>query len=371
MRISQTSCKALVALLATTANAHSWIEQLMVIASNGTFVGSPGYPRGNVLRTSPDFSDTAMVHMLPENGNKVQDSDTMCRDSQSTKNQTAGSPRLQAQAGSRIALRYQENGHVTLPENQKGKPDNRGTIYVYGTTTPKDNDKFLDIHKVWNKDGTGGDKRGVLLSTQNFDDSRCYQINNGEISKNRQQKFPHQADQTMGQDMWCQQDMALPSNAPSGKPYTLYWVWDWPTLPGKDPSLPNGKPELYTTCMDVDITSGGQNKMSVQASYDKDQSLNSAAIPEQFSEIFGSGSGGGGSQAGAADSGASSSAAAAPPSSAPVPSASASPAGLLSSSVNMFAGRVAGATSSAAQNVQSRGPSFVTRTRTVTATPTS
>lgn len=381
MRVSQTSWKALIALLATTANAHSWIEELKVIASNGTFVGSPGYPRGNVLRTSPDFSDTAMVNRLPENGNKVQDSDPMCMKSQTTQTQTDGSPRLQAPAGSRIALRYQENGHVTMPETQKGKPDNRGTIYVYGTTQPKEDEKFLDVHKVWNKDGSGGDKRGVLLSTQNFDDSRCYQINGGEISKNRQEKFPHEADQSMGQDMWCQQDIALPSSAPSGKPYTLYWVWDWPTLPGKDQSMPDGKPEIYTTCMDVDVTSGGQNKMSVQANYDKEQSLNSASIPEQFNEIFGSGSdsgsGGGGSQAGAAGSGASSSvgassagassAAAAPSSSAQAPSPSASPA---SSSGSMFAARVAGATSSVAQKFQPNGPSFVTRTRTVTATPT-
>lgn len=356
MRVSQTSWKALIALLATTANAHSWIEELKVIASNGTFVGSPGYPRGNVLRTSPDFSDTAMVNRLPENGNKVQDSDPMCMKSQTTQTQTDGSPRLQAQAGSRIALRYQENGHVTLPETQKGKPDNRGTIYVYGTTQPKEDEKFLDVHKVWNKDGSGGDKRGVLLSTQNFDDSRCYQINGGEISKNRQEKFPHEADQTMGQDMWCQQDIALPSSAPSGKPYTLYWVWDWPTLPGKDQSMPDGKPEIYTTCMDVDITSGGQNKMNVQANYDKEQSLNSASIPEQFNEIFGSGAS---SSVGASSAGASSAAAA--------PSSSASPA---SSSGNMFASRVAGATSSVAQKFQPNGPSFVTRTRTVTVTAT-
>lgn len=391
MRISQPSWKTLIAFLAASANAHSWIEQLMIIASNGTFTGSPGYSRGNVLRTSPSFSDVDMTHRLPENGQSVQKSDPMCIDAQQTQNQTAGSPRLQAPAGSRVALRYQENGHVTMPETQPGKPNNRGTLYVYGTTQPKDDENFLDVHKVWNKDGTGGDKRGVLLSKQNFDDGRCYQINGGEISKTRQEKFPHQADQTMGQDLWCQQDVALPTNAPSGKPYTLYWVWDWSTLPGKDPSIPNGKQELYTTCMDVDITSSGQGKANVQAKYDQSQSLNSASIPEQFKEIYssdpdssadsgsdsgsGSSSGAGsssgtGSSSGAGSSGVSSSAAALAPSSTPAPSVSAAPSASASSSQPMFAARPnAAATSSAPKGFQScGGPSFVTRTRTVTQT---
>lgn len=380
MRISQSSWKTLIAFLATSANAHSWIEQLMVIAPNGSFTGSSGYPRGNVLRTDPSFSDVALTHRLPENGQSVQKTDPMCIDAQQTQNQTEGSPRLQAPAGSRVALRFQENGHVTMPETQEGKPDNRGSVYVYGTTEPKDDEKLLDIHKVWNKDGTGGDKRGVLLSKQSFDDGRCYQINGGEISKNRQEKFPHEADQNMGQDLWCQQDVALPSNAPSGKPYTLYWVWDWPTLAGKDSEE---KQEIYTTCMDVDITGSGQGKSNVQAKYDDSQSLNSASIPEQFEEIFSSdpGSGadsGAGSSAGAgagvgsgANAGSSSSSPSSSSAAAPAPSASAAPSAPTSSSQPMIAARPnAAATSSAAQRVPScgGGPSFITRTRTVTQT---
>lgn len=293
MRIS-TSSKVLITLLTTTANAHSWIEQLTVIGANGTFVGDPGYPRGYVPRTSPDFSDTDMTHRLPANGNELTKQDMMCMDSQQQQKQKDSStPRLQAQQGSAIALRYQENGHVTLPETQKGKPENRGTIYVYGTTDPKSDEKILDIHKVWNKDGTGGDKRGRLLSKQDYDDHQCYQVNGGEISKTRQTKFAHQADQLMGADLWCQQDIALPDDAPSGKPYTLYWVWDWPTLPGKDPSLPDGKQELYTTCMDVDIIGKANTKTLAQAKFDEGQSLNGASLQYQFEEIFNPGSGSG------------------------------------------------------------------------------
>jgi hypothetical protein len=275
--------------LATFASAHTWIEQMNVIAANGTFIGAPGYARGNVLRTNPSFSDTAMTNLIPPDGRstgtEILSTDPMCMPSQQSQTQTAGSPRLQAAAGSFIALRYQENGHVTLPNNQPGKPANRGTVFVYGTTQPSSSDTLLAIHKVWNAAGTGGDKRGVLLSSQNFDDGQCYQVNSSPISQQRQQQFPHTADALMGVNMWCQQDIALPANAPSGQPYTLYWVWDWPTAAGVDPGLPNGKPEIYTTCMDVDITSSSGTSNNAAAGFIAGQDLNNAAVASEFAQI--------------------------------------------------------------------------------------
>lgn len=303
MRIP-TSWKVLTTLLATTANAHSWIEQLMVInPNNGSFVGTPGYPRGYIPRTSPDFNDDAMTYRLPSNGVNLTKADKMCMDTQTSPgDQKPDLPRLQAQQGSAIALRYQENGHVTEPQNQEGKPPNRGTVYVYGTTEPSEDDRIIDIHKVWNEDGTGGDKRGKLLATRPYDDGRCYQINGGDISKDRQAKFKHTADQLMGTNLWCQTDIKLPEDAEGGKQYTLYWVWDWPTLPGKDEGLPNGKPELYTTCMDVDVTGKADTNTKVQTKYDDAQSLNDASIPGQFAQLFSPGSGSGSGSQGAASS---------------------------------------------------------------------
>ena len=278
--------EVLIASLMPTARAHSWIEQLTVIHSNGTFGGTPGYARGNVPRTSPGFSDPTMVYMLPPSthASQVLPTDPMCKASQQTQNQTEGSPRLRASPGDAIALRFQENGHVTLPENSPGKPENRGTVYVYGTTQAKDDESFLSVHKVWNQDGTGGDKRGVLLSVQNFDDGRCYQVNGGNISQARQKEYPHEADKLMGEDLWCQQDIALPSNAPAGKPYTLYWVWDWPTLSSQGKVV---HPQIYTTCIDVDVTQPQQSQLhsemkAASPGYANGQSLNSAAIPSQF-----------------------------------------------------------------------------------------
>ena len=177
----------------------------------------------------------------------------MCRNTQQTRNQTINSPSLRAAPGSSIVLWYQENGHVTLPDTQPGKPRNRGTVYIYGTSGPEPLEALLDVHRTWNTEGTGGDKLGKLLSISDFDDGQCYQINSGSISVSRQALFPHVAKPPMGADLWCHNNVSLPSDILLGEPYTLYWVWDWPTAPHVDPNLPKGKPEIYTTCIDLDI----------------------------------------------------------------------------------------------------------------------
>ncbi|KAJ5735517.1 uncharacterized protein N7483_000642 [Penicillium malachiteum] len=272
--------------LIVSASAHSWVEEIRIIAPNGTFTGDAGYARGNWRRTAAGFNDTTMTYLIPPDGQAnitvVYNTTKMCKNSQQTETQSSGSPRLQASPGDAIALRYQENGHVTLPWNQPGKPPNRGTVYVYGTTSPKVGEIFDDVHKVWNWNGTGGDGRGRLLSMQNFDDGRCYQINTGNISEYRQEKYPHEANQLMGADLWCQQDIELPTTAPSGKVYTLYWVWDWPTLPDIDPTYPDGKVEIYTTCIDINVEGSSVNQTD---SYASDQSLNSASIESELDDL--------------------------------------------------------------------------------------
>lgn len=243
-----------------------------------------------------------MVHLLPPPGRPATEgdkgllkSDLMCKDTQ-TKPDPDKSPRLQATAGGFVALRYQENGHVTLPENPVGKAPNRGTVFIYGTSEPSETDTFLAIHKQWNAAGTGGDKRGKLIASQDYDDSQCYQVNGGSISVSRQKEFPHQSDQVMGGDIWCQNNIALPSDLPVGKAYTLYWVWDWATLPNIDPGLPDGKVETYTTCMDIDIT-GSADNTRVKAFMNAQQKnadiapstnnavLNNAAIPKYMDKL--------------------------------------------------------------------------------------
>ncbi|ERF70904.1 hypothetical protein EPUS_02426 [Endocarpon pusillum Z07020] len=318
MLSSQSISKILFGILSVTsvAHAHTWIEQLTAIAPNGTFVGEPGYPRGNILRTEPGFSDVPLVHLITGAPN-----DPMCKDSQkSTSSQTKSSPRLKTVPGADIALRYQENGHVTLPENQPGKAENRGNIFVYGTTEPKDNELFNDVHGVWTADGKGGDGRGVLLAKGAYDDGQCYQVNGGAISTNRQKMFAHPTNQLMGADLWCQTDIRLPSDALTGKPYTLYWVWEWPTAAGIDPGLPKGKNETYTSCIDVDLDQsvGDLFQKVASSGFVQDQPVENAAVPDQFSKL--------GEQPAATGSTDSAPPSSAPSTSAPVPGTPASSA---------------------------------------------
>ncbi|KAJ5920902.1 hypothetical protein N7466_009228 [Penicillium verhagenii] len=282
--------RALTALLFVAyANAHSWVEEIRVIAENGTFTGAAGYARGNYLRTAAGFNDTTMTYLIPPDGQAnvtvIYDSTKLCKDTQQDQTQTTGSPRLQANAGDAIALRYQENGHVTLPWNQPGKPPNRGTVYVYGTTDPKLGETLNDVHGVWGWNGTGSGGNGTLLSVQNFDDGRCYQINTGNISEYRQEKYPHVANTLMGADLWCQQDIQIPTTATTGSLYTLYWVWDWPTKASADDGYPDGKLEIYTTCIDIDIVGQAASDAEATDDYTEGQSLDSAAISSEFDDL--------------------------------------------------------------------------------------
>ncbi|ELR05181.1 hypothetical protein VC83_06529 [Pseudogymnoascus destructans] len=286
-----TALLTLLSLLLPGTSAHTWIEQLRLINPNGTFTPSLGYPRGMVPRSSPLFSDAVLTHLLPPNGrspHKILSTDPMCMLSQSVPGlNTPGLPRLPAGKGDHVALRYQENGHVTIPETNPGKPKNRGTVYIYGTEKPLVTDKFMDIHKVWTADGKGGDGRGVLLATRNYDDGQCYQANSHPISLQRQKQFPKEANAEMGVNLWCQSDVKLPAEIGS-KQYTLYWVWDWPT------AAINGAeamPEVYTTCMDVDISSstGASAKLTSEkgsVQFVEGQDINNAGIKGEMEEQF-------------------------------------------------------------------------------------
>ena len=247
----------------------------MVIGDTGAIQGQPGFARGAVPRLDPSFNDFQMQNRLPTGAGLVND--RICKATQTIGNYTDKMPALRAHAGDYIAIQYQENGHVTLPQLSPQKHDS-GLIYIYGTASPSNDDMFLSIHQAWNKDGTGGDRRGRLLAVRNFDDGQCYQINTGPISQFRQQNFPKVAEVPQGADLWCQNDIRLPGEL-SGS-YSLYWVWDWPSQPSD--TLPIGQPEIYTSCVDVEIIPGPQgNGVDYQTQVD----LNVAAIAAQLREI--------------------------------------------------------------------------------------
>lgn len=251
--------------VAPLAQGHTWIEQIRNINDKGEYVGEYGYSRGMVSKTDPGFDGFSMSWELPARQQKlfIDDTTPLCHTAQRKQVQSSDKyPRLQATPGGYIAMRYQENGHVTLPQNQLGKPKKAGTVFVYGTTDPQEDEKLVNVLQ-WTKDGQGGNKKGVLVAMNDFDDGRCYEMKSdaSTIREQRIKEFPNFA---MGQvvqgqpgnyPLACETDVQLPKTATVGKPYTFYWVWQWNTAPNVDPGLPKGKDEYYTTCIDVDVAS--------------------------------------------------------------------------------------------------------------------
>lgn len=181
--------------------------------------------------------------------NRISPEDGICMPrptNQRILNYTTG-PMLCVKRGSRVVLRYQENGHVSLSNNTPGKTSS-GTVFVYGTAEGRSNDRFLDIHGKWGSKGTSGDRRGRLLVEAPFDDGQCYQAPNrfNEVYKARRARYP--PDPYHGENRWCRTYLTIPSD-PHILMWTLYWVWDWPTQASV--TRPQGRQQIYTTCMDV------------------------------------------------------------------------------------------------------------------------
>lgn len=251
---------SLLVLTANWANAHSWVEQLANIASNGSYVGSFGYPRAFSDKTvGSSFNQEANLWLLPHDAAFINGTDLLCHPSQRVPNQAGTFSRLQTSPDSVIAVRYAENGHVTLPgggTDLVGKPEKGGTVFVFGTEEPR-SDETLQNVLHWTRDGTGGDQGGRLLTAQNFDDDRCYQLRADvtALGEERRLRTPNPKPGQPGSDheLLCETDVRLPDDITVGQTYTLYWVWQWPTAPQQEPGPVNGKDEYYTSCIDVDV----------------------------------------------------------------------------------------------------------------------
>jgi hypothetical protein len=252
----------LVVLTSNWANAHSWVEQLVNIAPNGSYVARFGYPRGFVDKTADgSFDQESNVWLLPPARNPpfINKVDLLCHPSQRVPNQAGSFSRLQTTPGNMIAMRHAENGHVTIPGgglNLVGKPEKGGTVFVFGTDQPRP-DETLEPVLHWTRDGKGGDRRGRLLTAQNFDDDRCYQLRTvrtvlGE-ARRLQTPNPPPGQPDSDHELLCETNVRLPGDVTVGQPYTLYWVWQWPSAPQQLPGPVNGKDEYYTSCIDVDV----------------------------------------------------------------------------------------------------------------------
>ena len=201
-----------------------------------------------VFRVEGVDVDREMTYKLPQEPRTyVTETDNICSDRQSHVDLSMA---LHAAPGDEVLLRYQENGHITLPEASPGKA-NPGMVYVYGTWWPVPFEKLRSVHQVWGRLGIGRDQQGFLLTETAFDDGQCYQVNNGTISRSRQAAFPHAKTALEGENKWCATKFRVPSwpsciSEEGQRVLTIYWVWDWPGTPGNVSAA-----QYYTTCLDI------------------------------------------------------------------------------------------------------------------------
>ena len=299
MRYTFVAVAAVMASAPLTA-AHSWIQQLRNIDAKGNYVGEWGYPRGYCAKGDTCDPGIENNHLLPDPTTEmpalfISDKSVLCKASQQKAEQldAAKYPRLKAVPGMHIALRYSENGHVSLngtpsEDTNKWKASKGGTVFIYGTTNPKEDEKLVNVLK-WTEDGTGGNGQGVLLGTNDFDDGRCYESNNSPIAKARAAANPSYALGQTGQgngmfSIPCESNIVFPKTAAAGKPYTLYWVWQWNTPPNLDPGRPLGKDEYYTTCMDVDVVDTFSSEANARTKFNMPQQDDISVAVKDFQD---------------------------------------------------------------------------------------
>jgi hypothetical protein len=258
------------ALLSSTVVAHTWIEQMQVIGTNGSYVGDYGYPRGYVARTDAGFNGFSNKWQLPSpdtdtSRTRITDKMMACHPNQRTPNYSQQYPKLSVAPGAYVAMKYLENGHVTQPFIPAGKPEGSGTVWIYGTYEPNNAETLVNVLS-WTADGKGGNGKGFLMTAQNYDDGRCYQINQSPTSVNRQMTDGNHApgQPTSQLEQWCESDLLVPANSQVGKTLTVYWVWGWATAMQTEGAM-CGKDEYYTTCSDFDIVEGGDELSKIVA----------------------------------------------------------------------------------------------------------
>jgi hypothetical protein len=218
-------------------------------------------------------------------------------------------PMLSAAPGDFVAIKYRENGHVSRPDKTNpNKPVNRGTVYLYGTTeNDLSNVALMDVHLKWTADGKGGNGKGKLLATRNYDDGQCHEIipadGDFEGITGYRMEFVSKADSLL-----CQSDLKIPEDAPVGKVYTVIWVWDWPEMKEQGIAVSPAEygaesvlvPEIYTGVVDYKIvdpcddslgevkgpTCESSNAAGANANFATDQPATARGIASQMAEPF-------------------------------------------------------------------------------------
>ena len=108
-------------LLSSTVAAHTWIEQMQVIGTNGSYVGDYGYPRGYVSRTDAGFDGFSNKWQLPSpdtdtSRTRITDKMLACHPNQRTPNYSQQYPKLSVAPPRRV-----KGGRARAP-GTGGKP---------------------------------------------------------------------------------------------------------------------------------------------------------------------------------------------------------------------------------------------------------
>lgn len=212
----------------TIVSAHTWVDNIKVTGGAGPIDGSLGFIRGYI-----GHSDAASSYRIEKPQQSVY------KDNQRQPNQPNPKfQRLKASPGSEITAEWHENGHTTNDTPENNAPGyNAGKVFMYGTTQPSPD---LTLEQIWKWKGDGT-LEGRYLGTFPYDDGMCAE----EGSQGRPRAIPRWA---AGGGGPCKGKFNLPQDLPPGKPYTVYWVWDFS---GK---VPGGKHfEWYTSVIDIDI----------------------------------------------------------------------------------------------------------------------
>jgi hypothetical protein len=296
----------LLAALSGTAMAHSWPEQTIRLAPDGKEVGKPGADRAHITAGTGDF-------LIPPNGGDkvIQPTHKIVREAQGPLNDGSYStefPMLSVAQGDFVAIKYRENGHVSRADKSNPeKPVNRGTVYLYGTTeNDLSNVMLMDVHLKWTSDGKGGNGKGKLIATRNYDDGQCHEVlpSDGDFEGivGYRKEFISKADSLL-----CQNDIKIPEDAPVGKVYTVIWVWDWSSMKEQGVAVPPAEygadsvlvPELYTGVVDFKVVEACDDSLgevkgptcessqaNANANFATDQPATARGIASQMAEPF-------------------------------------------------------------------------------------
>ncbi len=165
---------------------------------------------------------------------------------------------------------------------------------------------LMDVHLVWTADGKGGDGKGRLLATRNYDDGQCHEVlpSDGDFEGivGYRSKFVSKADSLL-----CQSDLKIPEDVAVGKVYTVIWVWDWPDMNVQGVAVPPASykssdvkmPETYTGVVDFKVVDPcdaslgdvkgptcASAKGNVAAAFDVNQAATTRGIASQIAEPF-------------------------------------------------------------------------------------